>query len=145
MEVSRQLPAGDRLMIQTPLKLKTTTRLNEGPDLLRLQFLLMFLGSSKDHNSKGVSLLGLNSTVITDFDNPNLAKVCYRVDDGGEFSALQRVNHLLVLSMDAQYYCWDDQVNKIVPFWKYLSLIPDPSCIWDTHQDVRMLPLNNLI
>jgi hypothetical protein len=98
----------------------------------------MFLGCSKDYKAERVSLHWLDScNFIKDFDNPNLAKVCYRVDNGREFSALQRVNHLLQLSIDAQYYWWDDPGDKI--FWKYLSLIPDPSCIWDTHQDVGIL------
>ena len=146
MEVSRQLLACDQLMMQTPLKSKTTTCANKRADLLRLQLVLMFLVSSARFNSKVILRrirLGAGNS-ITDFDNPNLAKVCYRVDNGREISALERVNRLLLLSTGAQGYCWDG-VNDTVPFWNYLSLIPDPSCIWDIHHDVGILPLNNPI
>jgi len=143
MEVSRHLLACDQLMMQTPLKSKTTTCANKRADLLRLQLVLMFLISSAHFNSKVILRrirLGAGNS-ITDFDNPNLAKVCYRVDNGREISALQRVKRLLLLSTEAQESCYDG-LNPTVAFWKYLSLIPDPSCIWDIYHDLGIVLSN---
>jgi hypothetical protein len=100
----------------------------------------MFLVSSTISYSRDVD----GSEAFSESVNPNLTKVCYQVDGQRKFSALERVNCLLQLSGEARsrITMYGDIVgyNDVASFWEYLSMIPDPSCIWDFHHDAGTFP-----
>src|SRR5277367_2125291 len=120
-------------------------------DLERLHFVLTFLVSSEVPHGALPFLVPKGCIEFSDSANPNLANVCYRVGNGREISAIERVNSLLFFSDKFRedfssrnvQIRWSDDDDTSTLFWEYISMIPDPSCIWDVHHNLGIPPLKH--
>jgi hypothetical protein len=102
--------------------------LEDAIDLWNLRLVLKFLVSeSKDD--------GRHFRLLEEQDNPNIAYANYRIQGGKVLSALERINRLIQVCHQAQddviFYGDIVGVNDVPYFRDFLSMIPNPSRVWE--------------
>lgn len=114
--------------------------IEDAVDLRNLRLILMFLVSSID-NDENDDIKG-RSQSIAEHDNRNVANVHYRMHKGGTLSALERINCLIHLSSEAQdntiFFGDVVGVNDVPYFRDFLSMIPNPSRVWEVPEGTNL-------